>query len=67
MDTRWMKRYDRNLIEKEISKHQAPYVDGIVEYLKLHENRVEIVRVKLSKAEWNTVKGSAAFQRLLFS
>jgi len=66
MKNLWIKKYDPFLVEYEISKRQAPFTDGIVEYLKKHDNRIEIVRVKLSKAEWEAIKTSQAMQRVVF-
>lgn len=67
MNNRWMKKYDKSLIEYEIAKHQAPYTDGVVEFLKKHDNRIEVVRVKLSEAEWDSIKTSSAMQWIIFS
>ncbi len=67
MDNRWIKKYDPQLVEYEIAKHQAPYTDGLVTYLKKHDNRVEVVHVKLSKAEWDSIKTSKAMQYIVFS
>lgn len=60
------KVYDPSLIEYEVTKNQAPYQDGIVEYIRKHPNRIEIVRVKLSKDEWDAIKTSSAVQRIVF-
>lgn len=59
------KVYDPQLVEHEEARFALPYTDGIVEYIKKHDDRVEIVRVKLDETEWNALRGSTALQCLV--
>jgi hypothetical protein len=58
---------DPEIIEYEESRFALPYTDGMVEYLKKHDNRIEVVRVKLSREEWNAIRGSKALKRIVLS